>query len=629
MPRSSDRRRAERRAARRSTAPGAATGQDEAVAAHKPDTAELRYIRAAYFGGPVAERKKVVRPVVTTPAARATSSPSISSKSWSEPKHKRKHTSRSASEKAKNTSKRNLRDYGNYVYGTAMPAQGSRSTSSKLAQDRGKKSESPRSKRPSHTSSFRRSDHPHVPVEELAPEDSISQVAERRADRAEARPNLRRSRTTSNRLAPVQKDKHGEQEGPSTAARKSTKRDSTLFASMFRRNSANAVPTQPTFVECLTCGSDDVPPAKSAKLSCGHRMCHGCLKRIFNMSVTDPAHMPPKCCTENHIPLKHVDKLFSDKFKTNWNRKYEEYNTKNRVYCPSPKCGEWIKPSHMHTYMGRKYGLCQRCKTKVCVLCNDKMHKSSDCPKDPEIQKLVQQAQDEGWQRCYNCSALVELKEGCNHMTCRCTAEFCMICGAKWKSCDCPWFNYTSLPHPDRLNGMRVPEPVQVLYRRVFPAAGPMTGEGANAPQGRLERRLRPGPMPEQTYQQEMDARREQERADEELARRMQFANLADEGVGEGGDRPSPHSQGADRETWGIGNQAGHFLNENFVRNAANVVMSTFGDANMGRRGERSSGRRRRAELRNQNAGDAGLVPNFLGDESVLGAGPSRRAPGR
>lgn len=27
-------------------------------------------------------------------------------------------------------------------------------------------------------------------------------------------------------------------------------------------------------------------------------------------------------------------------------------------------------------------------------------------------------------------------------MTCTCTAQFCYICGERWKGCDCPWFNY-------------------------------------------------------------------------------------------------------------------------------------------------------------------------------------------
>ena len=26
--------------------------------------------------------------------------------------------------------------------------------------------------------------------------------------------------------------------------------------------------------------------------------------------------------------------------------------------------------------------------------------------------------------------------------TCHCTAQFCYVCGSKWKTCDCPWFNY-------------------------------------------------------------------------------------------------------------------------------------------------------------------------------------------
>lgn len=244
-------------------------------------------------------------------------------------------------------------------------------------------------------------------------------------------------------------------------------------------------------VECLTCLSSDVPISKSAKLACGHRMCHSCLRRIFALSVTDPQHMPPKCCTQDHIPLKHVDKLFDVRFKMKWNQKYQEYTTKNRIYCPAKGCGEWIKPSHIHTdtHSTRKYGKCNRCRTKVCVTCNGKWHTSRDCPKDDATQRFAEMAKEKGWQRCYNCSAMVELKEGCNHMTCRCRAEFCMTCGLKWKSCNCPWFNYDTVER-DRPNHMNIPQPM--------------------------------GMNPVINYQEEMDRRLEQERRDEDLARRMQ-----------------------------------------------------------------------------------------------------------
>ncbi|KFY82353.1 hypothetical protein V498_08618, partial [Pseudogymnoascus sp. VKM F-4517 (FW-2822)] len=81
------------------------------------------------------------------------------------------------------------------------------------------------------------------------------------------------------------------------------------------------------------------------------------------------------------------------------------------------------------------------------------------CPRDEETNRLLEAAKEAGWQRCYSCRTMVELKEGCNHMTCRCTAEFCMLCGLKWKTCACPWFNYENIDDNDRLGHMRVPMP--------------------------------------------------------------------------------------------------------------------------------------------------------------------------
>lgn len=202
-------------------------------------------------------------------------------------------------------------------------------------------------------------------------------------------------------------------------------------------------------VECLTCGDDEIVRSRSAKLKCGHRMCNSCLRRIFKMSMTDPQHMPPRCCTEDHISLKHVEHLFDDKFKRNWNRKFQEFSTQNRIYCPDQHCGEWIKPTSItRSSSGKKYGTCGRCALRVCCECSGRYHGRRHCLRDEETKKLLRQAKDAGWQRCYNCRTLVELKEGCNHMTCRCQAQFCMICARKWKTCDCPCFNYTT-PSPD------------------------------------------------------------------------------------------------------------------------------------------------------------------------------------
>ncbi|PGH17529.1 hypothetical protein AJ79_01129 [Helicocarpus griseus UAMH5409] len=298
---------------------------------------------------------------------------------------------------------------------------------------------------------------------------------------------------------------------------KDNRRSYSLLKALFASPPPHPPPVEKK-ITCLTCFSDDVPASKSAKLACSHRMCRPCLKRIFVMSVSDPQHMPPKCCTTDHIPLRHVEKLFDQKFKIQWNKKYQEYTAKNRIYCPAKGCGEWIKPSNIYLDTsngptgGRKFGKCSRCKTKVCALCNGKWHTGKECPKDEDTKRFVEIAKEEGWQRCFNCSAMVELREGCNHMTCRCTAEFCMICGAKWKTCECPWFNYEAV-EADRMNHVDV-QRARAMY----------VGDG----QWRNPIR----------YQQEMDLRRRQEELDEYVARRLQdlFGPVQVPMPGRGGD---------------------------------------------------------------------------------------------
>ncbi|KAK3109600.1 hypothetical protein LTR53_016976 [Teratosphaeriaceae sp. CCFEE 6253] len=594
--------------------------------AEKPDIDELRQRRAAYFSRPVAERQKVIRPKISQ---RVSASPAVSTAGDHERRRKKRSHRSSSSETTKTGQTQPRRRLStDYVYGASPALQPVEEEPVAVDTTRPIPKEASRHSQerdPARHRTSRRHSSLRALDTEVTPDDSISVVAERRASSGRSRPALKRSSTTPLTLLPVSEGT----EAPSIAStRRTSKHHPTLLGTLLRRQSTTAVPTPPRLVECLTCGSDDVPHALSAKLACGHRMCHDCLKRVFDMSVKDPAHMPPRCCTDDHIPLKHVDKLFDLKFKVLWNRKYQEYHTRDRIYCPAPKCGEWIKPSHVHRDShGRKYAHCPRCKTNVCTLCNNKRHRSRDCPEDPEIAQLVAQAKQEGWQRCFSCSALVELKEGCNHMTCRCLAEFCMVCGGEWKTCDCPWFAYNHLPNPDVLAGMRVPEAIQVVYRRVFDAANP-------AQQAQPPPEQQAIPHRERTYQEELQHRRRQERDDAALARRLQLASLLepDDAPARPPPPPPPRARAAPvDETWGLGNAAGHFLNDDFVQNAANVVMSAFGDAALGARGERASGRRRRARMPEPGAGpgagagESGLVADLLGDESVLGVQPSRR----
>lgn len=117
------------------------------------------------------------------------------------------------------------------------------------------------------------------------------------------------------------------------------------------------------------------------------------------------------------------------------------------------------------------------------------------------------------------------------------------------------------------------------------------------------------------SHMDESDSRRDEERFDEELPRRMRSMDLNSL------DDKRYARRRAEAETWGVGNAAGHLMNDDFVPIKSKVTMSTFGDAKMGRRGERASGRRNRPR-KALGEEDAGLAPNFLGDQSVLGLGP-------
>lgn len=127
-----------------------------------------------------------------------------------------------------------------------------------------------------------------------------------------------------------------------------------------------------------------------------------------------------------------------------------------------------------------------------------------------------------------------------------------MICGLKWKTCNCPWFNYDAVA-ADRLNHMQVPEEQ--------PPPPP--------PPDRPNRLRRP--RPPNNYLDEMDERRRQERADEELARRLQRAAISDD--------EDDDYQGGIGNINGVGNGAGHFMNQDYVRAAHNILTGRFDQA--------------------------------------------------
>jgi hypothetical protein len=168
-------------------------------------------------------------------------------------------------------------------------------------------------------------------------------------------------------------------------------------------------------------------------------MCNSCVTELFKLSIRDQEVMPPRCCNEHPIGIDDVIKLFDKNFISTWRAQYDEWSTTSPLYCTKLGCGTWIRPENIKKdpSTGRHKGTCSVCKTKVCKKCSQTWHKSAECPKDEATQKVLDLKEKEGWQTCYQCKEVIELGSGCHHMTCRCGAEFCMLCGKPWRDPEC------------------------------------------------------------------------------------------------------------------------------------------------------------------------------------------------
>jgi hypothetical protein len=131
-----------------------------------------------------------------------------------------------------------------------------------------------------------------------------------------------------------------------------------------------------------------------------------------------------------------------------------------------------------------------------------------------------------------------------------------MICGIKWKNCDCPWFNDDNRPM-GFLDELAVPH-IRGDLHDIFHDDGPPTpaelrGRPASPPM-RMQNH-----QPPRGYHAEMRMRRGQELRDAEYARQLQH-------VDEYNDIPAHTMMGGLGDMHGIGNAAGHHMNDSFRR---------------------------------------------------------------
>lgn len=186
--------------------------------------------------------------------------------------------------------------------------------------------------------------------------------------------------------------------------------------------------------ECISC-FEDFPRKQLVRLRC-HNYCRPCFCRLIAHAIENEAQWPPKCCLKP-VDGKQCVKNISGSLKQRYRQKRLEYSTpiELRYYCSFPDCGVFVPAFGADRV--RRQVKCFRGHL-TCIDCRQQAHETAgQCTKTREIRLVQKLAREEGWRRCYRCHAIVEHADACRHITCRCGAEFCYVCGKVWWTCRC------------------------------------------------------------------------------------------------------------------------------------------------------------------------------------------------
>ncbi|KAG9848816.1 hypothetical protein KCU68_g5260, partial [Aureobasidium melanogenum] len=93
-------------------------------------------------------------------------------------------------------------------------------------------------------------------------------------------------------------------------------------------------------IECeICCEADGAPVLQPCRL-CPAAYCGDCIRSMFLEATRDSTSMPPRCCTilSTIVALDFLSSAEADAYR----RKFEEWVSTKKTYCPVPKCSRFI-----------------------------------------------------------------------------------------------------------------------------------------------------------------------------------------------------------------------------------------------------------------------------------------------
>ncbi|XP_028193089.1 uncharacterized protein LOC114378642 isoform X2 [Glycine soja] len=170
---------------------------------------------------------------------------------------------------------------------------------------------------------------------------------------------------------------------------------------------------------------------------CQHRYCFSCMKQHVEVKLLHG--MVPKCPHEGckyELLVNSCQKFLTQKLtETMQQRKLEaSIPVAEKIYCPYPRCSALMSKTEVLEYsrniidQSEQSGVkkCLKCHGLFCFNCKVPWHSGMTCntykrmnPNPPaEDLKLKFLASRSLWRQCLKCNHMIELAEGCYHMTC-------------------------------------------------------------------------------------------------------------------------------------------------------------------------------------------------------------------
>ncbi|KAL1703988.1 hypothetical protein EV121DRAFT_291775 [Schizophyllum commune] len=193
--------------------------------------------------------------------------------------------------------------------------------------------------------------------------------------------------------------------------------------------------TDRVIIECIVC-MDNIATQQRVQGPCGHFYCRGCTRQLVTAALQDESLWPLRC-DNRPLPIPAIRALLDSATQRTFDAKSAELGTPatRRLYCPNATCSHFLGATDPDG--PRADVRCPRCSALACSCCKESAHPGAACGENQAAEAVRALARASGWQTCPECKNIVELSQGCFHMTCRCRAQFCYLCAARWKNCRC------------------------------------------------------------------------------------------------------------------------------------------------------------------------------------------------